>query len=133
MLVCNSDKAARQMERFFEDYHYDYEYAELGISVNTDSLLGVETRYPKNIVKAVLKNNNIKDSESKVIYLISREYLDKALFDSEVELFQREINEVISHTQYNVSIGFSGAKGQNRGHVKTNTRKSVGEQCQNSR
>tara|TARA_R110001583_G_scaffold4718_1_gene26851 strand:+ start:11590 stop:12021 length:432 start_codon:yes stop_codon:yes gene_type:complete len=133
MIVCYKESDASLIEAFFEEYHYDYEYAELGINVNTSSYLGGETKYPKNIVKAVLKNNNIKDSNKKIVFLVSRSDIDKSLFDNEVELYQKEISEVIAHTQHNVSIGYSVGKSHNRGHMNLTTKKSVSGQCLNSR
>lgn len=133
MIVCYNEKDASLFEAFFEEYHYDYEYSEYGISADTNSYLGAASRYPKNIVNAVLKNNNIVDGGKKIIFLISKVDIDRALFDNEVALYQKEINETIAHTQHNVSIGHPNGNSHNRGHIKLTTKKSVSGQCLNSR
>lgn len=132
MIVCYGEREASLFEAFFEEYHYNYEYSEYGISVDTNSYLGTEIKYPKNIVNAVLKNNNIKDGGKKVVFLLSKVDIDRELFDNEIELYQKEVNEIIAHTQQNVSIGQSNGNSHSRGLIKSTAKKSVSGQCLNS-
>lgn len=109
MLVATSPEEVASITQFLEDFHYEYQYCSLGLTVNGDPELGEETIYPKGVVFAVLKNNNIKDG-SKAIFLISTHDIDSDLFKSEITLFEREKSFKFSHTQHNVSIGHNKAK-----------------------
>lgn len=126
MLVANTSGEAALISGFLEEFHYEYEYCELGVEINNNTDLGIETTYPKGVVFAVLKNNNIKDS-NKVIFLISKDDLDSDLFKREIALFEKERNLKFAHTQHNVSIGHSKANKKSSGRNQKHTSKSVGE------
>jgi len=132
MLVAYTTEEACLITRFLNEYHYEYQYSLLGIEVDNEQLLGRETTYPKGVVFAVLKNNNIKDGK-KVVFLIARDDIDNDLFKSELALFEKEINLRIEHTQHNVSIGLSKANKPCIDRNLNSTSQSVGKRWKASR
>jgi len=132
MFVANSMEEAQLVRSFMEEFCYEYQYVDLGINIDNNNALGTVTEYPKGVVFAVLKNNNIREGK-KFIFFVDKEQLDLGLFKGELSLFEKEQGLQITHTLHNVSIGVNKSSQPHNTRNRNNTSKSVGEKWVASR
>lgn len=124
MLIATSTSCANLIQQFLEEYQYTYEYSSINLDFEDKPIVGRETQFPDNVLRAVLKNNGVEDGK-KVIFLIPKSDIDGELFKSEWLLFEKEFAVKITHTTHNVSIGLNKGKKVHQGRSRTTTSKSV--------